>query len=163
MRMSPAIPCPTARAALPGGAARRDNNVSATQGNARNYLSGCSQRRLDGADARAIGGMFATRISSRRGEFGPQSRYSPNPLLRGATDGSGPRLPALVVSPQLSLGHRESDLLGNVSEHRPDDQGDYANDKRVFERGRGDRAKLVARQGETRDSRVSKHPGRNVA
>jgi hypothetical protein len=35
--MSPAIPCPTARAALPGGAARRDNSGSAAQGNARNY------------------------------------------------------------------------------------------------------------------------------
>src|ERR1700679_191358 len=66
-------------------------------------------------------------------------------------------------SRRLLLDQRQGDLLGNVSEHRANDQGDHANNERVLERGRGDRAELVARQGETGDSRVSENACRNVA
>src|ERR1700729_4209170 len=72
-------------------------------------------------------------------------------------------LPAFAFRPQLFLDQRQGDLLGNVSEHRADDKGDHANNERVLERGRGDRAKLVACQGETGDSRVPQYACRNVA
>jgi hypothetical protein len=67
--MSPAIPCPTARAHCPGGAARRDNSGSAAQGNARNYLLVAAKIDLAEQDARAIGRTFATSITSDRGGF----------------------------------------------------------------------------------------------
>jgi hypothetical protein len=181
MRMSPAIPCPTARARCPGGAARRDNSGSAAQGNVRNYLPVAAT--IDWAEqdaarlvqrSRRVSALTAADSTSkplqpkfiiaRRGKKRRRARLSeaslcerPAPCRRrtrrprfAVIAGSRADSPATRRSSrpspfaQLFLDQRQSDLLGNVPENRADDQGDHANDKGVLERGRGDRAKLVA-------------------
>ena len=70
-------------------------------------------------------------------------------LLRACDRPQSPPAANLAPFARLFLDQRQGDLLGNVSEHRADDQGDHDDNERVLERGRGDGAKLVAGQGET--------------
>src|ERR1700722_15462262 len=66
--MSPAIPCPTARAALPG--AWRGATIAAPRRKATQETTCWLQPTLTGwSRCRAIGGMFATRIGFDRSEF----------------------------------------------------------------------------------------------